>query len=151
MTYIRCWCSLNWERWLLEHKSRRDRRLKFRSGGNLHSVRRELNFARIRAHYKRVCFIMTFLPQTPPSRSRAAVHVRAVYKRVLTGGREKDIIVGTVYETLRWDRALIIFLRIFVLVKCRREWFFKSIHKISNSPSTIYSTQPNTISCTKTQ
>ena len=62
----------------MEHKSRRQRRLKFCSGGNLRGFQRKLNFVRFRAQYKRVYFILLW----PFFRERRLL-VRAVYERSL--------------------------------------------------------------------
>ena len=68
---------------MVEHKkSRRERRLKFHSGGNLRGFPRGVNFVRVRAAYNRVHFILL----SPFFRVRrllvrVAFRVRARYKR----------------------------------------------------------------------
>ena len=64
----------------MEHKSRRERRLKFRYGGNLRGFPRELNFVCVCAQYKRVYFSLTCVLRMPPLCSS---RVRAVHKRAL--------------------------------------------------------------------
>ena len=52
------WRSLNWERWLVEHKNNRECHLKIRSGSNLRGFPRELNFACARALYRPIHIIL---------------------------------------------------------------------------------------------
>ena len=64
---------------MIEHKSLSERGLKFRSGGILHGVQREINFARVRAMYKRVHFVLL-----QPFFFERRLRVRAVYKRAFS-------------------------------------------------------------------
>ena len=72
------WRSLNWERWLVEHKNNRECHLKIRSGSNLRGFPRERNFACARALYRQVHIILLW----PLLRERR-LRVCAVDKRTV--------------------------------------------------------------------